>query len=293
MRKEGYLFVCNNELQFVFEAFFGGLIDGISGAFAMLEPIFMPVVEAVRDLGKEFGFVGDMASGAFEIFNTEGSSSFASVGSAIGSFIANGLVALAKTMASTIRFIVGSIKRLVVFIKSMVTVITSLIAVVDNMGVSIKNTFMGIVNTIRATVNKIIAFVGNLIGKIPSQFRPSGLDSIVEAGRRAEAQAQNQSAIASTQFSRADRANVAAAGAFSTGRDALATAGAQVTGFGGDLGNFAADIVEGISSALTNNPVSVQANVNVDGEKLMSTMSKVSRTEAARTFSSEVPIGEG
>jgi TP901 family phage tail tape measure protein len=297
-----------------------GIINGIREAFDYFRPVFEFVGQAIKSVGEELRGVISDVSGATNQAQL-GGSTWKDLGQVIG-FVAGTFgavlassIGVAATVLRTSLAIVRAVIQAFVwlgttigetaaqiylfFTETIPDAFKTVVSAVKSFFRPVVDFITGIFDGIRNALDRVISFLGRLVAKIPSRFRPGFLDSIVDAGKAADA------AIAA----RETRSTTSAAPALPGGpAERMPAASVQPGGLGGVFARAAAlaggalpaasevrtraqisdaeidAIVARSVAAADARPVQAHVTLNVDGEPLARASVRAERGLAARSF---------
>jgi TP901 family phage tail tape measure protein len=300
-----------------------GIINGIREAFAYFRPVFEFVGQAVGFVAEEIrGLVADL-TGANDRAR-DGGSAWTTLGEVIGTVAADIGVILAGAIgvaAVALRTVIAIVRGVIQVFSWLGTTIGETVAKIylfltETLPDGVKHVagavrsflqpvldfLTSVADGIQHALERVISFMGRLVAKIPTRFRPGFLDSIVDAGRAADA------SIAA----RAARTTTPASGFAASGVTPTAVGTAPTGAFGASLAAASATtalpaaaevrarsqisddeleaiVARGIAAA-DNRPVQAHVTLSVDGETLARASARADRNVAARSF---VPVGVG
>jgi TP901 family phage tail tape measure protein len=303
-----------------------GIIGGIREALAYFRPVFGFVGQAISFLADEIRGLIDDVTGANDQAR-QGGSVWTSLGQVIGAVAGTvgvllvgsiGVVAMAlRTVVSIVRTVIDaftwlghhigetSAKIYLFFTERILPGIKLVAGGVRSVLQPVLDFITNIFEGIRNSLERVISFLGRLVAKIPSRFRPGFLDSIVDAGKAADAsiaaRTVSSAAPSVTAFGpRASASDLAPSAAAPRGGGS-SVGGAPAGGFAlpavsevrarSQISDTELDaiIARGIAAA-DNRPVQAHVILNVDGETLARASARAERSVAVRSFI-PVPVG--
>jgi TP901 family phage tail tape measure protein len=301
-----------------------GFINGVREAFAYFRPVFDFV-------GKAIGLVAEEIRGL--IADITGVNDQAREGGSVWSGLGEVLGMIAGTIGAALADAIGVVA---LALRAVITVVRTVLRVFQSLGTALGETaaniyllfsediphafkavagavrsflqpvldfLTSIVDGIHSALDRVIAFVGRLVAKIPSRFRPTFLDSIVEAGEAAQARIAERTAkaiaptaVALTLGGPGAAATLPAASTLPGVALGAAAAGAALPAASelrvrGQISDAEIDAIVARGIQLSDNrPVQAHVTLSVDGETLARATARANRSTAARSFV-PVPVG--